>query len=219
MEGRIADELYSDTLRLSNVELDPTSTVIAKQGDMSDCNEHDLLHEDGSFWDDSDEEMNRASDLDREWQRRRNQFHTIGYRDGVIAGKEASAQEGFNVGFKQSMLVGYDWGLVRGVSSALACLPDELKDKLVETHGKREKFNRLYESVHALSTTDALKLFHDDIVLKKLVEKRESSEGDSHMVGLKDQSSDSGLLGNYFGELQTLLRESPAVGVHLLRDQ
>ncbi|GKC25923.1 RNA-binding protein EWS-like protein, partial [Tanacetum coccineum] len=41
---------------------------------------------------------------------------SLGYRDGLIAGKEASAQKGFNVGFKESVVVGYDWGLVRGVT-------------------------------------------------------------------------------------------------------
>ena len=40
----------------------------------------------------------------------------IGYRDGLIAGKEASAQQGFNIGFKQSVCVGYNWGLARGVT-------------------------------------------------------------------------------------------------------
>lgn len=43
-------------------------------------------------------------------------IYQIGYRDGLIAGKEASAQEGFNIGFKQSVLTGYNWGLVRGVT-------------------------------------------------------------------------------------------------------
>lgn len=33
-----------------------------------------------------------------------------------MAGKEASAQEGFNTGFSESVFVGYKWGLVRGVS-------------------------------------------------------------------------------------------------------
>ncbi|KAJ6702904.1 PROTEIN YAE1-like protein [Salix viminalis] len=42
--------------------------------------------------------------------RRRDQFHTIGYRDGLMAGREASA------GFKQSVLVGHNWGVVRGVT-------------------------------------------------------------------------------------------------------
>lgn len=40
----------------------------------------------------------------------------IGYRDGLISGKEASAQEGFDIGFRESVLVGYNWGLVRGVT-------------------------------------------------------------------------------------------------------
>ena len=39
-----------------------------------------------------------------------------GYRDGISAGKEASAQEGFNIGFKQSASSGYKWGIVRGIT-------------------------------------------------------------------------------------------------------
>ena len=42
--------------------------------------------------------------------------YQIGYRDGLVAGKEASAQEGFNIGFKESVFVGQAWGLVRGVT-------------------------------------------------------------------------------------------------------
>lgn len=40
----------------------------------------------------------------------------IGYRDGLIAGKEAIAQDGFNIGFKESVLEGYNWGIVRGIT-------------------------------------------------------------------------------------------------------
>lgn len=43
-------------------------------------------------------------------------INQIGYRDGLMAGKEASAQEGFNIGFGESVFVGYKWGLVRGVT-------------------------------------------------------------------------------------------------------
>ncbi|KAA8537302.1 hypothetical protein F0562_027011 [Nyssa sinensis] len=172
MEGSLADELYSETLRLSNVNLGQTSTVNSKQCDSNDC-DGDWWHEDGSSWADSNEELDKASDLDREWQKRRNQFHTIGYRDGLTAGKEASAQEGFIIGFKESVHVGYNWGLVRGVTSALSCLPDELKEMLLETQEKRNKLRGLYESVHSLSTADALKLFHDDILMNKSVEQSE----------------------------------------------
>lgn len=40
-------------------------------------NEADIQVDDGSLWGDSDEELNKASDLDREWQRRHDQFHTV----------------------------------------------------------------------------------------------------------------------------------------------
>jgi hypothetical protein len=43
-----------------------------------DC-DHDYTNLDDSVWDDSDEVFNDAAELDREWQRRRDQFHTVIY--------------------------------------------------------------------------------------------------------------------------------------------
>ncbi|GFY90501.1 essential protein Yae1, N-terminal [Actinidia rufa] len=120
------------------------------QSFVSDPKLDNLSHDDGSLWGSSPEEQNNLSDLDREWNKRHDQFHTIGYRDGLIAGKEASAQEGFNMGFKESVLVGYNWGLVRGVTSALTFLPDGLREKLIKTQEERQKFQSLYETVHSL---------------------------------------------------------------------
>lgn len=209
MEGSFAKELYSESLQLSKLELDPPSTTNC-------CDGGDLMDgDDGSLWGGSDEEFDIETDLDREWQRRRDQFHTIGYRDGLLAGKEASAQEGFNMGFKESFHSGYNWGLVRGVTSALVCLPNELKEMLVETQEKRNKFQSLYESVHSLSTTDALKLFHDDILTKKAVEQSEHAEAGSNVTGLQNQSSDRSRLENHFGELESIILETPAIQVHL----
>ncbi|KAJ9671152.1 hypothetical protein PVL29_027233 [Vitis rotundifolia] len=211
MEGSLADELYSETLQLSRVKLDHGSTTNLKQDELCDSNGDDL-------WDGSDEDLDKVSDLDREWQRRRDQFHTIGYRDGLIAAKEASAQEGFNVGFKESVFVGYKWGLVRGVTSALACLPDGLKEKLVETEEARNKFQCLYKTVHSLSTDNALKLFHDGILKNKSVEQTGNVESSSNVADMQDRSSDSNVLENRFEELHSLLRESPTVKVHLTID-
>ncbi|RCV05432.1 hypothetical protein SETIT_1G083600v2 [Setaria italica] len=89
-----------------------------------------------------------CSNFDREWIHRQNQFHKMGYRDGITEGQKDSAQEGFHVGFRQSVNVGYKWGLVRGVTSALASLPDSLKEKL--------------SSVQEISADDA-KMFHESI--------------------------------------------------------
>ncbi|KDP40500.1 hypothetical protein JCGZ_24499 [Jatropha curcas] len=189
MDGSFAKELYSESLHLSKLELDSIPT-------------DDLQAEDGNIWDSSDDE------LDREGEMRRNQFHTIGYRDGVIAGKEAIAQDGFNIGFKESVLEGFNWGIVRGVTSALACLPEGLRERLIETQEKRNKFQSLYESVHSLSTTDALKLFHDDMMTKKAVEQSE------HANATSETASSHCSLEKYTGVLQSLLLESPVIKSH-----
>ncbi|XP_028114114.1 uncharacterized protein LOC114312120 isoform X3 [Camellia sinensis] len=227
MDRSFADELYSETLRLSNGELGPISSANDEQNGSYDregeraikrkgavlllYHELDQLsHDDGSLWGSSPEEHDSLSDLDREWKRRHDQFHTIGYRDGVTAGKEASAQEGFNLGFKESVLAGYNWGLVRGVTSALTLLPDGLREKLVETQEEKDKFQSLYESVHSLSTTDALKLFHD--ISKRSVEQIDSNEASSNV----DQSSN--ILQNYSGELKSLVLKCPAIEVNLVLD-
>ncbi|CAL5336998.1 unnamed protein product [Camellia sinensis] len=240
MDRSFADELYSETLRLSNGELGPISSANDEQNGSYDHELDQLSHDDGSLWGSSPEEHDSLSDLDREWKRSlwygmdmgwvQNGYDSstgdgyiavtfvgmpghkckIGYRDGVTAGKEASAQEGFNLGFKESVLAGYNWGLVRGVTSALTLLPDGLREKLVETQEEKDKFQSLYESVHSLSTIDALKLFHD--ISKRSVEQIDSNEASSNV----DQSSN--ILQNYSGELKSLVLKCPAIEVNLVLD-
>ncbi|MBA0842211.1 hypothetical protein Goarm_002053 [Gossypium armourianum] len=212
MDDKFAQELYSESLHLSNLQLDRSSST-------NGFNKADIHDEDGSLWGGSDEELDKTSDLDREWKRRHDQFHTIGYRDGLIAGKEASAQEGFNIGFKQSIPIGYNWGIARGVTSALACLPDELRERLIETQENRDKFQELYESVNLLSATDALKLFHDDILTKKAVEQSGSTEASVSVGGAQEHISNSSSLGTYSTKLQSLLLESPEIKVQFYHQE
>ncbi|KAF5445952.1 hypothetical protein F2P56_031622 [Juglans regia] len=214
MGGSLAEELYSESLKLSKKDLGSSSISIGKASDSRDCDVDDLEREGGSMWENSGEELDESSELDREWQRRREQYHIHGYREGISAGKEASAQEGFNIGFKRSVLVGYNWGIVRGVTSALASLPDGLKEQLIETQEKRDEFRVLYESVHSISTVDALRLFNDDLVAKKALEGSENAEASSRLPSLQEQSSGSNRLENYFVELQSLLSACPALDVH-----
>ncbi|GAV78800.1 Yae1_N domain-containing protein [Cephalotus follicularis] len=200
MDGCIAEELYPESLQLSKLELDPND-------------DGDFQKEDGLLWGGSKEELDNASDLDREWQRRHDQLHTIGYRDGLMAGKEASAQEGYNISFKQSVQHGYNLGLVRGVTSSLDCLQHVLREKIV-TQERRNKFHALFETVHFLSTGDALKLYHDDLKASTEMEDSEHAKSSSDIVNLKEQRLDRDRLENYFSELQSLLLESPAINVH-----
>lgn len=119
-----------------------------------------------------------VSDLDREWKVRHNQFHTVGYREGLLAGKESSVQEGFNNGFRESVLAGYNWGLVRGITSSFACLPEHVKEKLVERSEAKTKLEILHGKVHSISGKDALKLFHEDVLKGELeAQIRNSDEG------------------------------------------
>lgn len=119
-----------------------------------------------------------------------------------MAGKEASAQEGFNVGFRDSVYVGYNWGLVRGITSALASLPDGLKERMVDIKEIQNKFQHLHESVQSRSTVDMLKVFHE-YLLKKSEDNSSSCLADSN-----DLSPNDSLLENYQKELQSLIDES-----------
>lgn len=103
--------------------------------------------------------------------------------------------------------------------SALACLPDTLREKLIETQEKRDKFRGLCDSVNSLSTIDALKLFHDDIMSKKVVEQSEPVEAGVSAGGLQEQSSTSGSLGKYTAELQSLLHESPKIKIRFFHQE
>lgn len=218
MDRSISDELYSEALRLSNGGPGPNSQAYHHHSGSFD-NKLDHLSnddDDGSLWDDS-EEHNIQSDLDREWQKRHDQFHTIGYRDGLTAGKEASAQEGFNIGFKDSILVGYRWGLIRGVTSALACLPDGLRDKIVESKEERDKFESLYESVHSISTMDALKSFHDSFVAKRPAEYDEGAEASADVADPEVKSSN--VLQNFSEEFKSLILKTPEIEVNFMIDK
>ncbi|EPS61157.1 hypothetical protein M569_13642, partial [Genlisea aurea] len=100
----------------------------------------------------------KVTEMAREWQRRHDRFHTIGYRDGLIAGKEASAQERFNIGFKDSVFIGHDFGRVKGITSAMTSLPGRVMEELVEDGETREAIRRLHRSVQSEDSMKAANL-------------------------------------------------------------
>ncbi|KAK9058053.1 hypothetical protein SSX86_022893 [Deinandra increscens subsp. villosa] len=207
MDRSLANELYSEILE-PKLELDQPSVHHIKQSHSADDVDEDWCG-DGSSCNDSDGKFDPSFDLDREWQRRKNQFHAVGYRDGIISGKEASAQVGFNVGFKESVLVGFNFGLVRGVTGALHCLPDELREKIIESPEMRNKFRHLYESVNNLSTTDALKAFGEGLLKQEVKQNDEAGR----LSRLEEQNSDYSVLDSCYRQLESLIVESPAIEV------
>ncbi|KAF2588157.1 hypothetical protein F2Q70_00038725 [Brassica cretica] len=161
-KSNFAKELYGESLQLSKPE--------------SSLGLSNLENEDGSFYGSSDEEPSEAYSMNKDTENMREKFHMLGYRDGISAGQEAAAQEGYNVGYKESVLAGYKFGIVRGVSSALAFLPDDLREKLIDEQETRDKFRKLHGSVHDLSTEAALKLFYGALTTKQGEEKSGEKE-------------------------------------------
>ncbi|KAM3335829.1 hypothetical protein ACQJBY_030010 [Aegilops geniculata] len=116
---------------------------------------------DYDVWGDASDSPGHDSDLKREWDHRQEQFHKMGYRDGITEGQKDIAQQGFNLGHRQSADVGFKWGLVRGITSALASLPNNLKEKLLLDAQRRGKLEDLHKFVQEISAERALRLFHD----------------------------------------------------------
>ncbi|KAL9262818.1 hypothetical protein AKJ16_DCAP24570 [Drosera capensis] len=126
-----------------------------------------------------------------------------------IIGTNASLQQGFDEGLKESVSVGYRWGLVRGITSAFACLPDQLKAQMVDTEENRREFTFLGKSVRSVSSKDALKMFNENILMKKESEKQRGDDEEPH-----DQSSGRVSLESYSQRLELLLEKSPAIKIH-----
>ncbi|CAM0885162.1 unnamed protein product [Alopecurus aequalis] len=119
---------------------------------------------DDDFYGDASYSEEHDSVLDRDWNHRKDQFVKMGYRDGITEGQKDAAQEGFKVGFGQSVHVGYKWGLVRGITSALDSLPNSLKEKVLLDGQRRGKLKDLHSSVQQISADGALQLFHESIL-------------------------------------------------------
>ncbi|GAQ83774.1 hypothetical protein KFL_001610150 [Klebsormidium nitens] len=96
-------------------------------------------------------------DLQKEWRAREAQFKTLGYRDGVTAGKDQTLQQGFEQGFKESVQPGFDWGRARGAASALRTLGPNAS-LLVRPDAEGE-LAEVSASIAAISTEDALRSF------------------------------------------------------------
>ncbi|KAJ4873045.1 hypothetical protein Rs2_38500 [Raphanus sativus] len=99
--SNFAKELYEESFQLS------------KPGTESSLSLGNLENDYGSFYGSSDEEPSEAYSMKKDTENRREKFHMLGYRDGISAGQEAAAQEGYNVGYKESVLAGYKFGIVR----------------------------------------------------------------------------------------------------------
>ncbi|XP_008800227.2 protein yae1-like [Phoenix dactylifera] len=199
-----------------NIENSSLPSARGDQNDLQDDGSDNFWFEDDLSNEIVDDGSSHASVLNREGRCRHNKNHTMGYRDGITAGKEASAQEGFNVGFRQSVHVGYRWGLVRGITSVLAGLSDSSKEKLVKKFEIRDRFLNLDKSVQAISANDALKMYNS-ILQNGSVHSHDHSEGDLQAASLTDEDSSSNKLENIYKDLISLLNDAPEINVNAIK--
>ncbi|KAB5565069.1 hypothetical protein DKX38_005123 [Salix brachista] len=187
IESSFAKELFSESLQLSNAELG--SKPIA-HGDLQD--------DGGSLWGDSVEKESLI------WTGSGRVDVTNFTRLDIVMvswqGKKLMHKRDLMLVFSNQCLV-------------LTFLPDDLKEKLIETQEKRRKNQGLYESVHTISSVDALIFFRDYIMRKKAMDQRELVKKSSDVAN-KDESSCCSNLEIYVVQLQSLL-DSPTIKLHL----
>ncbi|XP_030623393.1 OTU deubiquitinase with linear linkage specificity a [Chanos chanos] len=68
-----------------------------------------------------DEDMDDIGLQNKEWKHNMEKRAKDGYRDGVDAGKEASLQIGFNMGYREGAVKMKSIGQLKGIVSALQC--------------------------------------------------------------------------------------------------
>ncbi|WOL18936.1 protein yae1 isoform X3 [Canna indica] len=150
------------------------------------------------------------AELNREQKRRHDHFYTVSLlRDGISAGKEASAQVGFNIGFKQSAHDGYKWGIVRGITSAFASLADHSKERLVKKLEDREKFHTLYESAQEISADDVLQMYYNQLLRKSQPDRK--PEGNVESASLAEEELECNKLVSLSNALTCLVSESSEI--------
>ncbi|CAG8742717.1 16078_t:CDS:2, partial [Funneliformis caledonium] len=75
-----------------------------------------MLSESDDVWA-SDEEI---SEYDRimslkEWERMNENFGNVGYKEGILEGKDVTIQDGFNDGYVEGVNLGMEFGRLRGL--------------------------------------------------------------------------------------------------------
>ncbi|KAJ3196609.1 hypothetical protein HDU82_001735 [Entophlyctis luteolus] len=94
--------------------------------------------DDGADWLHSDSDSAGNGDVDREILALQRVHGTNGYREGMLAGKEAAMQRGFDEGYAQAFLPAWDHGVDAGrlaVRVAVARSQQQKHQQHVETDG------------------------------------------------------------------------------------
>ncbi|CAG8444662.1 11730_t:CDS:2 [Acaulospora morrowiae] len=74
-------------------------------------------------WAISDDEDNNSNYekviSSKEWERMNENFGNMGYRDGIIEGKDVTIQKGFDRGYSEGVVIGKEIGRMRGILNTI----------------------------------------------------------------------------------------------------
>ncbi|KAL0425686.1 UNVERIFIED_CONTAM: hypothetical protein Sradi_1103400 [Sesamum radiatum] len=163
LSGSIANELYSEVFQSSSVKLDGGSNAVEANDNSIENNPGDLWYDDGSSCEDSVEKLNRTSDMDREWQRRHDQFHTLGYRDGLIAGKKLLHKKGSILALRILCLLGTAGVMSEGLLDALKLFYEDQKRKSANQKEGAEPSSTTTELDHQNPDVSVLKTYSEQL--------------------------------------------------------
>ncbi|KAK2997950.1 hypothetical protein RJ639_025092 [Escallonia herrerae] len=173
MEGSFADELYAESMKLSNADFSTPLAAGSKPLDslVSDGDSGELWHEDGSSWNGSVAELNNTSELDREWQRRRNQFHTVSLLVIVMVswrGKKPLHKRGLILALRNRSLRDSIGVSSEVLQDALKLFHDDLTNKLINTDDNAEVISSIAEPHDESSDGSSLENYYAKLQLLML---------------------------------------------------
>ncbi|GBC02791.1 hypothetical protein RclHR1_04820009 [Rhizophagus clarus] len=94
-----------------------------------------MISESDDVWasDEDTSEYDRIMSL-KEWDHMNRNLGNIGYREGIIEGKDITIQEGFNDGYVEGVNIGMEFGRLRGLLNTLL----EFYDSLINENNNDE---------------------------------------------------------------------------------
>ncbi|CAJ0769697.1 10901_t:CDS:2, partial [Entrophospora sp. SA101] len=85
----------------------------------------------------------------KEWERLNENFGNVGYKEGIVEGKDMTIQEGFDKGYSEGFNVGKELGRLRGLLNTLIVIQN--KKKITENNPLLEELKNLEKELANLT--------------------------------------------------------------------
>eukprot|EP00897_Mesotaenium_endlicherianum_P010311 jgi/Mesen1/9308/ME000060S08745 len=122
------------------------------------------------------DDLHKSDDIQQEWRAREAQFRSVGYRDGVTAGKNASVQEGFNAGYIEAVEAAQAWGQARGAACTFAALKPGLQELLVQSGDARRRLLAANDEIRPVSSQQARLAYYQGLLASERQQQQQQQQ-------------------------------------------